>query len=68
MSEWISTKDKLPEEPGRYLVSGKFYDSPFQIWICDFIGIGAIRGWSNPARNPIVSFWMPLPEPPKEET
>ena len=66
MSEWISVKDKLPEGPGRYLVSGKFSDTPSQIWICDFIGIGAIRGWSNPCRNPTVSFWMPLPEPPKE--
>ena len=57
MSQWISVEDKQPEEPGRYLVSGKFSDSPFQFWFCDFIKIGDIGGWSNSCRNPAVSFW-----------
>lgn len=65
-SEWISVKDRLPEESGEYLVFGRtFGNKKPQIWICECISIGSIMGWCNNAKNPIVEAWMPLPEAPK---
>ena len=67
MSEWISVKDKFPEKPGTYI-------------ICDCYGIVRARHFCKGDRsfsgywhlngsatygNPL--YWMPLPEPPKEE-
>lgn len=64
--EWISVKDRLPEESGEYLVFGRtFGNKKPKIWICECIGIGSVMGWCNSAKNPIVEAWMPLPEPPK---
>lgn len=63
--EWISVKDRLPEESGLYLTYGGIYynektKSEFlkvvrfkNNFICDF----------NPCAY--VTHWMPLPEPPK---
>lgn len=66
---WISVNDKLPDEPGKYFVMGQWKDCPIQIWVCEFICIkGFHRGWSNLASNPPVKYWLPIPEPPKEET
>lgn len=78
-SGWISVKERLPEDNGRYLVflhewsNGKFlpkYDD-FKIRIMRFTN----NGWSFPVcvdkrceadTNRAISHWMPLPEPPKE--
>ena len=70
---WISVKDRLPEEYGNYLavVDGEVtectYSGPFIK--------GIITGWSTCEANGLkwlrdehVTCWMPLPEPPKEET
>lgn len=58
---WISVKDRLPEEEVYVLVwetQGFAY--------CDMLKSGA---WNIGANNgAIISHWMPLPEPPKEET
>lgn len=55
---WISVKDRLPESNERVLAY--------------FLGtrdseavILPSKGW---AVNKFVSYWMPLPEPPKEES
>lgn len=58
---WIPVTERLPEKDGPYLVSGNS-----EIWICEFIHIGILKGWSNPANRPRVKAWMPLPEPPKD--
>lgn len=56
--DWISVKDKLPAQAGKYLVVG------------DWMGIvekGEFDGknrWHTPFGNP--THWMSLPEPPKE--
>jgi len=64
--QWIPCKERLPEESGMYIVSGKR-----KAWICKFIRINVagvkIGGWENDACNPVVTAWMPLPEPYKEE-
>ena len=57
---WISVKDRLPElAPNEYLVvnGGKVQLATF------------IDGmWITPHRVSSITHWMPLPEPPKEET
>ena len=71
---WISVEDRLPEKDGEYLFYGDQYFVPDHngdpdnykriksgYWIVnqslpDYIG------------NMIFTHWMPLPEPPKEET
>ena len=77
MSEWISVKDRLPEAPGMYIVTacdegcsygeGIWYSTvvvaaewAFGNWIW-------YEGCHEYDLNDIVTFWMPLPEPPKEE-
>lgn len=76
MSEWISVKERLPGKDGWYLVyapgywgNSKIYGldglaySNFKHNYKDHWGIerGTGRGWPG-----IVTHWMPLPEPPKE--
>lgn len=75
MSDWISVKDKLPEEDGYYMVYSKGYWGNNRLIgdlaISNFnknyktpwgIERGRSRGWAG-----IITHWMPLPEPPKQE-
>lgn len=59
MTEWISVKDRLPEESERVLVCrGK--DAGYPTLDTDrFCGEQWVR-WRNS-----VTHWMPLPEPPE---
>lgn len=67
LPSWIPVTERLPENTGKYLVCGQWNGKPAEIWICDLIVFGKIKGWSNNVRNPVVTHWMPLPEPPKKE-
>ena len=81
--EWISVKDRLPESDDQYLVFAQFecdeessiyifdYDScaeEFGVWEehydSDMLGYLDSEFVKYPAT---VLYWMPLPEPPKEE-
>ena len=67
LPEWILVEDRLPEQPGMYLVTGRSYGTKTpKIWVCECMKIGPLVGWCNNALNPCVKAWMPLPEPPKE--
>ena len=67
--EWISVKDELPPNKDWYLcagveaVDGRLHEArvrilrPYYTWISNW----------NDAGNFVVTHWMPLPEPPKEE-
>lgn len=64
MSNWIKTKDKLPEESGEYIV----------YWLGDIevIWFEPEIGWLNHFEVPIqeqkeVTHWQPLPEKPINE-
>lgn len=72
--DWISVKDRLPDEDGWYLVFAPGYWGNSRIYGLDGMaysnfkhnykehwGIerGNSRGWSG-----IVTHWMPLPAPP----
>lgn len=66
MAEWISVKDRLPTENGKYLaaIAGDKIEEPYVIlwWFYN----GKFQDFYYfPTRY--VSHWMPLPEPPKEE-
>lgn len=63
---WISVKDRLPEMSGYYLVCthNTFYDT---YCISKVYFSGGVWG-SLRKRYTNITHWMPLPEPPKEET
>lgn len=67
---WISTNDRLPENEQYVMLWTKtgvmkyaqyLNDEPHRPWIT-YDEDGSIRAWDN-----VVTHWMPLPEPPKEE-
>jgi hypothetical protein len=62
---WVSVKDRLPEKSGRYLVYAKEGERETHRTIAPFHKAFHLSGrmayWK-------VTHWMPLPEPPKEET
>lgn len=61
MAEWISVKDRLPDEDGWYLVC-KHNRVRVAEWCKDC--------WYNESDLPIddctITYWKPLPEPPKD--
>ncbi len=58
MNEWISVKDRLPEEGKYYLI----YDD-FRIWFAHYRG-KVFQDKLNYYKE--VTHWMPLPDPPRE--
>ena len=69
--EWISVKNRLPEESGRYLVAAKLKGPVYpEVSTVDFARYGRKAGWYRTDDDlPFeVTHWMPLPELPKEET
>ena len=73
--EWISVKDRLPEEMGWYICQmepepdmGTRIDIVFYA-IKKYGSMACETGWGEPAlcgwANKIVTHWMPLPQPPK---
>ena len=70
--QWISVKDRLPEEGQEVLVFGSLLNAPKllgvrykvlgdQDWKYTWQGDGYIF------KQDYVTYWMPLPEPPKEK-
>lgn len=59
VQEWISVKDRLPEDSANVLVCHKNGLVTTNAWL------GA-NWWFKNERNPITH-WMPLPNPPKGE-
>lgn len=66
MAEWISVRDRLPEETGYYLI---VCDSPYR-GRKDGINLSfyqhRAKNWKA-TNNLHVTHWMPLPEPPGED-
>lgn len=59
VSEWINTKDRLPEKSGRYLC---FTRNEINV-----LGFDKNKMYSRMIWKHEVSHWMPLPEEPKGE-
>ena len=79
VQEWISVKDRLPDETGRYLAVKKriapddFGGDRTDIVIIRFFVDDGFRmpvhipDWINKKINEEVTHWMPIPQPPKGE-
>lgn len=68
MMEWISAKEKLPDKPGEYIVFVKNLTGRITYFNPVFVA-SFYYGWHFQACDDnVVTHWMPLPEPPKEET
>lgn len=59
---WISVKDRMPELEGDYLVT----DGHHVPWKCRLLILAGAKGWANGIYNPLIKYWMPMPELPKE--
>ena len=75
MSEWISVKERLPEEKGWYQVYAPSYYGGSSSGLANINGTMFAK-WSGKSwsietgyhkRPGCVTHWMPLPEPPGEE-
>ena len=65
--EWISVKDRLPEEKVNCIVHYQHsYCDNDGYWAIGFCCYDGEKFQFDPAYK--VTHWMPLPEPPKEET
>lgn len=79
---WISVEERLPEKPGYYFVFllapadeyrkelsyaiGMYFDQDEKLWTDDSASYNALLPPSDARYR--VTYWRPLPEPPKEET
>lgn len=54
-------KNKYPEQkpprPDIYKVSGQWPNEPREYWTCEYMDLGPIAGWSNPAAKPMIDSW-----------
>ena len=73
MSEWISVKDRLPEDFGEVLVivSGNpceniTLDGAYEIAEYDPVEGWILEMWPE-WESAVVTHWMPFPDPPEEE-
>ena len=68
MSEWISVKDRLPDEKNPVLMWSRRSRTVPTCAACQY----ELWDW-HPEYSPhdygleMITHWMPLPEPPKEE-
>lgn len=76
MSEWISVKDRLPEQTDEYADYIVYIIDDEGNWAIgiagwDYVlGVGVWRIGPDGAMLPdgmYITHWMPTPEPPKEE-
>lgn len=62
MCDWISVKEKMPEEIGDYLT---YIQKPlFNLFYRDVLTFGGECGFLDQGKY--VTHWQPLPEPPKD--
>jgi hypothetical protein len=54
--KWTNVKDRLPDKDGRYLVVEKYHCN-------DWVGVNSFRQGKF---DPMVDYWMTLPDAPKE--
>ena len=70
VQEWVSVKDRLPEEGEYVLCVLKGFNYGGKIQVCKFVPADKFKDkpYFEHFRNgfPSVTHWMPLPEPPKE--
>lgn len=62
---WISVKDRLPEQTGKYLATYKIHNGSLKVGIAWFQSWEGESFWNDCAFER-VTHWQPLPELPKE--
>ena len=67
VQEWISVKDRLPEENGRYLTANKRHDDKIDVFDLWFDGGFWYIDDEDDMFDFEVTHWMPMPQPPKGE-
>ena len=71
VQEWVSVKDRLPEEGEYVLCVLKGFNYGGKIQVCKFVPADKFKDkpYFEHFRNgfPPVTHWMPLPHPPKGE-
>ena len=72
VQEWISVKDRLPEDRGYYLVAYRDkYNESISVAYDAYVKCSFGEWWGGEFTHDIskrvVTHWMPLPEPPKGE-
>lgn len=61
MSEWISVKERLPDNSGSYIIATD------RGAVCTARYWENYKRWSGAKMNTHVIAWMPLPKPPTRE-
>lgn len=61
MQEWVSVEERLPDKDGIYLSVNKARQYEFRLF-----QVGK-QMWKAIWKEEGVTYWMPLPEPPKGE-
>jgi hypothetical protein len=64
---WISVKDKLPEEEQEVLIGWFQVTASNKQYFAHDVAIFNQNEFSGWRKYPEATHWMPLPEPPKEE-
>lgn len=63
--KWISVKDRLPSESGKYIVcSSKDRWNKNNVYQARWY---AGHGWGQKDKGEGITHWMPLPTPPKKK-
>lgn len=66
--KWISTKDRLPEDDGPVIAIYHFKDNTVRyISTLSYFCFDPQPHWQHESVGLVVTHWMPLPEPPKED-
>jgi len=69
MSEWIPVTERLPESINEYVLCCGEKGGQFVGWIAEgMIESGKARAFQHGGRGRNITHWMPLPEPPEEES
>ena len=59
---WISVRDELPKEEGKYIICTE----RGSVYCTRFYKGGGCEGIFKTDINTHITYWMPLPKPPKE--
>ena len=71
MSEWISVKDRLPEDYSKVLIILIYREGEKIAYVYGLAQYHSHNGWYNgnssgAVLDNLVKYWMPLPSPPED--
>ncbi len=66
-TKWVSVKDRLPDKSGYYLILSNTRDARIWSYSVKHKAFNAFDLLEDARYALPVTYWMPLPEPPKED-